>query len=162
MISLHQTAWYFQNPNPGESFIRSLVSYSSSHLNQFPTRLKSLSTTIRACPFLTKALPSSAIPSPLPTAPPHQRLTTNLISLPYQRRNIDVERTIYARRRQHLPYRLNRHLERVRRSPRRLQQVQTYLPRLAGTRQQEGTKKQPSNCTSGSNAGVTKKRAGGA
>ena len=67
-------------------------------------------------------LPTS--PPPLPTPEPHQALPANLIPALQQRRYIYIERTIYLRIRKQLVDGLQRRCERVRRRPRRLQEVE--------------------------------------
>lgn len=89
--------------------------------------------TLRSCdsdsqkgPF---SIPSALIPKS-PGIKPHKRLRAQLISLPKQLCNIDVQRTIRLGVRQQLLHGLERLRDRIRRTPRRLEQIEADLARL--------------------------------
>lgn len=72
-------------------------------------------------PF-TPSLPTT--PPLLPTPKPNQALPANLIPTLQQRRYVHVEGAIHLRVRKQLVYSLQRRSERVRRRPRRFQEVE--------------------------------------
>ena len=80
--------------------------------------------------YFTKPNPSTTEPPPLPTPKPHQALPANLIPALQQRRYIHIERTIHLRVRKQLVDGLQRRRKRVRRRPRRLQEVETDFTRF--------------------------------